>query len=255
MSTPWLTVVTVVRDDETGLQATMESLREQDLEGVEVLVVDSSADRSAAPVLADGVARVMWVEPEGIYPAMNVGLENAVGDYVHYLNAGDTLHASEVLARLRALVASTAPVWLFGPVEIVGADGSRVITPPWDYDRERAVLFSRGLFPPHQGTVAQRSALSAIGGFDTTYRIAADYAAFLRLSLLADPAQTDVVIATFTEGGASTQHWQDSFREFHRARQEILRPSGVDALREHYETAAHFAKVFAYREVILRARR
>ncbi len=255
MSTPWLTVVTVVRDDAAGLRATMESLRAQDREGVDVLVVDSSSDQGLAPEFASGVARTMWVEPEGIYPAMNVGLEHAVGDYVYYLNAGDTLHAPDVLASLRRLVLESAPEWLFGRVEIVGADGSRVITPMWDYASEKAEMFSRGLFPPHQGTVARRSLLQSVGGFDPTFRIAADYAAFLRLSLVADPLQSDLVMATFTEGGASTVHWKESFAEFHRARRTILRPRGLRAVREQLHSATHFARVFAYREVALRARR
>lgn len=255
MTTPWLTVVTVVRDDVPGLRGTVDSLRGQDRDGVDVLIVDSSADPAVASALGAGIARTMWVSPEGIYPAMNVGLEHAAGDYVYYLNAGDILHAPDVLASLRGLIVDANPTWLFGRVEIVGADGSRVVTPAWDYAQEKSALFSRGLFPPHQGTLARRDALQSFGGFDTSFRIAADYAAFLRLSLVADPCQTDLVIATFTEGGASTLHWKESFAEFHRARREILRPTGAASLRERVESARHFAKVFAYREVALRARR
>jgi hypothetical protein len=97
--------------------------------------------------------------------------------------------------------------------------------------------------------------LEQIGGFDTSYRIAADYAAFLRLSQLADPLIVDYVIAEFFEGGVSSVNWQESFREFHRARRSILQPTGTAALREQFETRVHFAKVFAYKELILRARR
>ena len=253
--TPWLTVITVVRDDPQGLEATMASLSEQDRTGVDVLVVDSSADRAHAPRAADGLARVEWTEPRGIYPAMNTGLSSAVGEYVYYLNAGDTLHSSDVLANLAGVTLDARPAWLFGRVEVVGADGTRVVTPAWDYAREKAALFARGLFPPHQGTVARTALLRDVGGFDTAYRIAADYAAFLRLSCQADPLVIDQVLATFHEGGASTQHWQESFREFHRARREILRPTGLAAVQERASTAWHFSKVFAYREVALRARR
>ena len=253
MTTPWLTVVTVVKDDEPGLRLTMDSLRSQDLDGVDVLVIDSSADRSYAPELAHGVARVLWTEPAGIYPAMNIGLAEAVGEYVYFLNAGDALHSPSVLAELHALLA-TSPDWAFGRVQIDGPQAS-VVTPMWDYAKETGTFFSRGLFPPHQGTVVRRAVLSSVGGFDTSYRIAADYAAFLRLSQVSDPLVTDLLLADFQEGGASTQHWQQSFAEFHRARTGILRPTGLAALREKADTAVHYAKVFAYREVILRARR
>jgi glycosyltransferase len=127
-----------------------------------------------------------------------------------------------------------------------------VVTPHWDYAAEKKNLFSRGFFPPHQGTVVRSDLLRGIGGFDTTYRIAADYAAFLRLSQAADPLQLSYVLATFREGGASTQNWQESFAEFHRARLSILHPSGVGRAREQASTWWHFAKVYAYREVINR---
>jgi hypothetical protein len=72
---------------------------------------------------------------------------------------------------------------------------------------------------------------------------------------MADPLVVDYVIAEFFEGGVSSVKWQESFREFHRARRLILQPTGTAALREQFETRVHFAKVFVYRELILRARR
>ena len=255
MSTPWLTVVTVVRDDEEGLRATFDSLQRADLTGVEVLIVDSSADDSYARILAKGIARCLWTEPAGIYPAMNTGLALARGDYVYYLNAGDTLQDASSLFEIRGAIEQVRPVWMFGPVEIIDAGGRSTVTPSWDYGREKNALFARGLFPPHQGTVVRAQALRAIGGFDLSYRIAADYAAFLRLSCVADPCELHGVLATFHEGGASTAHWQESFREFHRARRSILQPTGMASVRERVNTSWHFVKVLAYREVALRARR
>lgn len=252
---PLLSVITVVRDDPEGLQATMASLATQDRTGVEVVVIDGSADRAHAVEAASGIARVAWSDPRGIYPAMNEGLASAAGDYVYYLNAGDTLHSPDVLGVLMSALEGERPAWLFGRVEVVSVAGTRVMTPMWDYGRERSALFARGLFPPHQGTVARTDLLRDLGGFDPSYRIAADYAAFLGLSLRADPLILDTVLATFHEGGASTQNWQESFREFHRARLEIFRPSGLTALRERVSTAWHFSKVFTYREVARRARR
>jgi GT2 family glycosyltransferase len=252
---PWLTVVTVVKDDPKGLARTRASVRDQDLTGVEFLVIDSSGDRAAASDLAGPEARVEWVPPTGIYPAMNVGIDEAAGEYLLFLNAGDTLASASVLSQLREIVTESAPQWLFGRVAIDGTDGSRAVTPRWDYAAEKASMFSRGLFPPHQGTVVRRNLLRSIGGFDTSYRISADYAAFLRMSQAIDPLQIDLVIASFAEGGTSTQQWKASFMEFHRARRAIFQPEGLEVWQERYNTGVHFAKVFAYREVIRRARR
>jgi hypothetical protein len=259
MTDTWLSIITVVKDDYPGFVQTLESITQQNLTGVELCVVDSSIDSDAIKDALSSSTAIAhsyeWVEPIGIYPAMNTGVGQANGEYVYFLNAGDLLASADVLERLHKSTRDASPSWVFGPVRIVSVDGSSVITPAWDYAKEKSALFSRGLFPPHQGTLARRELLEQIGGFDTSYRIAADYAAFLRLSQLADPLIVDYVIAEFFEGGVSSVNWQESFREFHRARRSILQPTGTAALREQFETRVHFAKVFAYKELILRARR
>lgn len=248
-SVPLLTVVTVVKDDPDGLARTLASLAGEDLTGVEYLVVDSSADREAtgAVLAIFGVpASVAWTEPAGIYAAMNHGLALAHGRYVHFLNAGDEF-APGAVDRIRTALGSGAPAWLYGAVEIVGADGTVVVTPPLDLEAERAHAFARGRFAAHQGTVARVDLLRSHGGFDTSYRITADYAAFLHLAQAGSPVLLPGVIARFHEGGASTTGWARSLREFHHARQAILRPTGGLARREQLATARQFAAMAAHR--------
>lgn len=246
---PWLSIVTVVKDAPAELARTLDSLAAQDLADVEYLVIDSSTEPAQVPeqLAAAGVrASCSWTEPAGIYPAMNEGLQRARGELIYFLNAGDELRP-EVLGQVHALAKSTAARWLIGKVEVLDQSGSAVITPAWDFAAEQRALFARGKFAPHQGTFAHVSDLRAIGGFDTSYQIAADYAAFLALTQLSEPLMLDLVIARFHEGGLSTQRWQESFREFHRARTSILRPQGLDALKERLYGARQLIAVGLYR--------
>lgn len=255
---PWLTIVTVVKDAREDFRRTLASVSAQELDEVDYVIVDSSTDITEIPAaLAEHPSvrsRYVWNPPTGIYPAMNAGLALAVGEYVYFANAGDAFFADDVLERVRLAVEPDHPAWLFGAVQIVGTDGTRVITPAWDYQAEKTLAFSRGHFPSHQGTFVRRDLLVEQGGFDTRYSIVADYASFLRLSKVADPVRLDMVIATFAEGGVSTIRWQESFRQFHRARSAILAPRGMLALRERWETARRYALVFAHREIIGRLR-
>lgn len=249
-SEPWLTIITVVKDDPEGLSRTLKSLMGADLAAVEHLIIDSSLDRSVVVdlVASTGIpSRVEWIEPSGVYAAMNTGLAGANGEFVHFLNAGDELASPDVIPRLRETLHGTDAVWLDGAVEIVNAENSVVATPEWDYPREREWAFARGSFPPHQGTVARTSALRSIGGFDTSFTVVADYSAFLRLSQLGDPVRFTGVIARFHEGGLSTTRWARSLREFHRARLRILQPTGATARRERWATTRQFIAMATYR--------
>ena len=193
-----------------------------------------------------------WIEPSGIYPAMNRGLELATGNYIYFLNAGDTFFDASVLASARQELLSTDAAWAFGPVQIQEANGNTVITPKWDYQAEKRTGFSNGFFPPHQGTFAKRNLLLNLGGFEISYKVAADYAMFLRLSLESDPCELSFPIAKFSEGGTSTRDWKLSFREFHAARRSILHLTAVKSIRERINTSKHYCKVWIVREVLRR---
>ena len=217
----WLTIVTVVKDAPSEMARTLASLLNQDLSGTEYCVIDSSADTAqVSAMLSDSAldAEYQWVPAAGVYAAMNSGLASATGRYIYFLNAGDEL-LPDTLARVR----ETA--------------------------EQRNALFARGQFAPHQGTFASTDELREVGGFDVSYRIAADYSAFLKLTTKSTPVMLDFPIARFHEGGLSTQRWQESFREFHRARRSILQPRGTEAARELFATGRQFVAVGFYRGV------
>jgi len=257
-----LTVITVVKDDPNGFQLTVDSLAHQDSQDFELIVIDSSSNTLEIKRILDESSfsdsidvTYQWVSPEGIYSAMNQGLAFSQGEYVYFLNAGDQLDSPHILRTVIQHLNEKQATWLFGPVVMLEPDGSAVQTPTWNYQAERANFFARGLFPPHQGTFASLRAINECGGFDADYSISADYALFLKLSLLADPVIVDFPIARFTTGGLSSQQWRESFVQFHHARVEVLQPSGLNAVRERFWTKWHYTKVWIYRELIDRARR
>ena len=258
---PLFSIVTVVKDDLLGFTQSFASLASQSWEEFEFIVVDSSEDRTQIPPALQSSAlgekvKYLWVEAGGIYPAMNTGLERANGKYSYFLNAGDTFYAPDTLTRVAEKLNDSNSNWLFGPVVITNQDtNTSTTTPTWNYQDEKKNFFARGFFPSHQGTFASTQTLIDLGGFDPKYSISADYALFLKLATVSDPTEVNFPIADFVTGGVSTHNWRDSFTQFHQARREILKPQGTAALREQIWTRWHYAKVWTYRELILRARR
>jgi len=247
---PLLTIITVVRDAPIDFATTLASVSGQELAGVEYLVVDSSNDRTAiANQLADHEATYLWVPAAGIYSAMNAGLAAASGDYVLFLNAGDTLSDPVVFSEIKRILRHQAPVWLYAEVQMTDSLGQVKQTPQWDYQTEQHLFFSRGHFPCHQGTFTRREILLELGGFDTSYEIVADYVAFLKLSKIAAPVHLPKTVAVFQPGGLSSDRWRAASGEFHRARREVLAPTGISALREQFETLALLTKTAAYRSL------
>lgn len=256
---PWLSVITVVRNDPEGFQLTLNSLQRQNLTGIELVVVDGSDDSTEIPAIMDAYPEInvkyQWDTPRGIYSAMNTGIESATGEYVLFANAGDTFFADSVLASIRARLRGVQPNWIVGRVCIIESGGKTVTTGRLDYEAEKRRLFARGDFPPHQATLVRTRDLKRLGGFSGQFSISADYHAALKLSQISSPLVLDEVVMTFREGGVSTQQWRESFKEFHQARLDVFAPHGTAKWMELFDTYWHFSTVWLYRNVISRLSR
>ena len=95
-----ITLITVTYNAEKLLQPTLDSVFRQNYAALEHIVIDGASTDDTAVVAKDYMERSfasdnghevrLLVEPDnGIYDAMNKGLQMATGDYVCFLNAGD----------------------------------------------------------------------------------------------------------------------------------------------------------------------
>ena len=97
-----LSVITVCYQAAEMLQKTIDSVSQQDYKPLEYIVVDGGSTDATLDIIArhqDIITR--WVsEPDrGIYDAMNKGVTMATGEWVIFMNAGDTFAAPDVLRR------------------------------------------------------------------------------------------------------------------------------------------------------------
>ena len=245
-----ITVVSVVKDDAPGLRLTLDSFGPKPTPDSRILVLDGSADRDVIPKLLALYpfleTEYHWSPPTGVYGAMNDALNLVQSQYVYFLNAGDTLASDRVPSKLQNSLAKSSPIWAIGRVLFFSENGERLTEPPWSYERERKRLFARGVFPAHQGVVAQTEALRQQGGFDLKFRITADYVSILKLARESAPLELDFPLASFHQGGLSTSEWRLSLREFHRARMTVFRPSGLAAMREVIDTVRLHIRTYAF---------
>ncbi|GAA4779283.1 colanic acid biosynthesis glycosyltransferase WcaE [Stakelama sediminis] len=98
---PKFSIVTIVRNNAEGFEATRRSVLDQNSCDFEWIVVDgASTDKTLHLVetaFASGEAHGFSEPDRGIYDAMNKGLKAATGDYIVFLNAGDRLLESDSL--------------------------------------------------------------------------------------------------------------------------------------------------------------
>ncbi len=207
MAAPLLSIVTVNLNDRAGLERTLASVARQTFRDREVIVVDGGSTDGSVDVVraraADGLV-TDWVSEKdgGVYDAQNKGTARAHGTYCLYLNAGDALASDDALARFFAAGPAVEDL-LYGVVVFEEPDGRRRTeeTPELTWE-----LLMRTTLP-HQSTVIRRSLFERAGPYDTSFRIVADYAFFLKAFVVlgATARHVPVPLAIQVLGGQSSR--------------------------------------------------
>jgi glycosyltransferase involved in cell wall biosynthesis len=212
-SGPKFSIVTVVRDDCTGLTHTWDSIALQSFREFEWIVVDgASTDGTTAWLSELKDERVTWrSEPDdGIYDAMNKGTAMCTGDVVLYLNAGDALAASSVLADVAESWTLSRWPWAYGLGRVISPDGRLLAV--WTnvpFRRKMLELGYRSML--HQACYFGRDLLRTIGPYLVDFGVTADQELCYRAALQAEPQAIPEVVADFASGGASWQRRPDAF--------------------------------------------
>jgi hypothetical protein len=203
-----ISVVTVCYNADAVIEGCLRSVAEQTHRDIEHIVIDGlSSDGTVAAVRRyPHVTTLVSERDQGIYDAMNKGLDHVTGDYVLFLNADDRFSSATSLAKAVAAIERDrgADVY-YGWLEVRPLDGtSHVFRPPQPADVLEFMVVG---CLPHQSTLARPSVFVKTGRFDLRYRYHADYDWFLKI--LADPTidvrPVDSIIGSFRLGGASSQ--------------------------------------------------
>src|SRR5687768_11853115 len=123
MNNPWLTVITVTKDDPPGVARTLASAAALRLAGAEHIVVDGSSD-AVERAFPTGI-RVMRRSPKGVADAFNAGLADATGSWIWSLNGGDQVDARCTPELLRSLLSITEADVLIGGLTYEGVQERR----------------------------------------------------------------------------------------------------------------------------------
>jgi glycosyltransferase involved in cell wall biosynthesis len=96
-----LSIITINRNNAYGLRETMASVLNQVSPEFEYIVIDGASEDESVNVIKENQEKLTYWESEpdnGIYHAMNKGVYKANGEYLLFLNSGDSLVNEFVIA-------------------------------------------------------------------------------------------------------------------------------------------------------------
>lgn len=201
-----VTVITVAWNAAATIGDTVRSVAAQTHADLEHLVIDGASRDSTADVVASVASprtRFFSAPDKGLYDAMNKGVAMASGDIIGFLNADDFFCRTDSVALLAAGLADKAAV--SGSVAIVPADDCSRLVRAYPSRPFAPWMLRFGHMPPHPGFYATRPAFDAVGAFDPTIRIGADFEWMVRFFAV-HGLQANAIpetLVTLREGGLS----------------------------------------------------
>lgn len=210
-----ISIITVTKNNPDGFARTKASIDAQTYRNFEWIVIDGD------------------IEPDnGIYDAMNKGIDRATSDYMIFMNAGDIFADAETL---ECLVPHLNADFLYGDA----MEGRHL-------KRARHNI-AYGMITHHQAMIYKRGALR----YDTTYQIAADYK-FTAQAMGGTVKYIPLPICIFESGGISQQKTTLGRHEQKQIREELgLKAPFVAVLQA---LAVHIKKLMPWLYWALRKR-
>lgn len=214
--TPKFSVITVCYNAEKTLEDTIQSVISQTYHHVEYIIVDgASKDRTMDIVnrYRERISVVVSEPDKGLYDAMNKGIRLATGDYLCFLNAGDSFHEDDTLQQMvHSIHGNRLPDVLYGETALVDHSGHflrmRRLQAP---DILTWKSFRMGMLVCHQAFFAKRELAVS---YDLQYRFSADFDWCIKIMKQSKVLHnTHLTLIDYLSEGMTTRNHKASLKE------------------------------------------
>lgn len=207
-----ISIITVCYNSVNTIERTIKSVLNQDYPDFEYIIVDGDSNDGTLDIIKKYQESIILIsEPDnGIYDAMNKGINIATGEIIATLNSDDCYHSSNVLSRIALKYKKlNQRAIIHGNLLYIDGNSEKVKKPDLRKDRllRGPVYFQPTMFVP-------KVFYNESGLLDVRYKIAADYELMLRFYLERRPfVYIDEIITEMYSGGESDNKVLQGYRE------------------------------------------
>lgn len=232
-------IVTVVYNDILHIKETMNSVIQQSCKDIEYILIDGESTDGTKDIISTTIAscanftlkstkkgyyyleathkdyptftfKFLSEKDNGIYDAMNKGIDLATNEWINFMNCGDRFYNSNVLKKIACKKMSKYDL-IYGDTEIILGDcRTSFIRASYSSPNKLYKLFFGFC---HQSTFIKTSLQKSLP-YDTNYHLAADYDFFYKCFMEQKKIlHIPQVVASFSTGGSSDKNAWKSLKE------------------------------------------
>lgn len=206
-SMPRVSVITVVYNSKDAIEKTIRGVLEQTYPNIEYVVIDGGSNDGTVDIIKKYEGKIDYFISEkdtGVYDAMNKGIEQASGEWINFMNAGDTFCDEKVIENILLNLQDKDPVDLIygDAIEITPQKSRKKIIASVDLSE----LWKGAKFG-HESLFTRASIIKK-NKFDLSYRVSSDYDFIMKcFSLGYTFKKINIDVLLFSPPGFSRDHW------------------------------------------------
>ncbi len=177
------TIITVSYNAVDTIESTINSVLSQDYNNIEYIIIDGNSSDGTKEIIQKHNDRITkWISEKdnGIYDAMNKGIQLASGDIIGILNADDLYSANDIISKIVNQFSRYNADALYGDLKYVLKNDISKTIRFWKSGEYSEGKFLNGWMPPHPTFFVKRSLYYQLGLYRTDMPSAADYELMLR---------------------------------------------------------------------------
>jgi glycosyltransferase len=178
-----ISIITVTKNDRNNIQSCIDSVQSQNYVELEYIIIDGASTDGTVDIIKQYNSKISnWISEEdnGIYDAMNKGINMASGDIIGFLNSDDLYAGPDILELVAETFQANNTDSFYGDLVYVSKDDTNNVIRNWKSCEFNFELFKNGWHPPHPTFFVKKNIYEKYGTFDTKYKIGADYALMLK---------------------------------------------------------------------------
>ncbi|HAK28278.1 glycosyltransferase family 2 protein [Sphingobacterium multivorum] len=204
---PKISIITINYNNKIGLLETIKSVIEQSYDNYEFIIIDGNSNDGSKDIIAEHKTYLTYSasEPDnGIYHAMNKGTRISQGDFLLFLNSGDSLFCKDTLQDVSTYLSSSSDIF-YGNLKYISDDNE------WVRDYTNDIIDFEYLMRdtlPHPASFIKSTLLkNRQFPYDENLKIVSDWKFFIN-SIIKENARIKhipFVTANFIENGVSSK--------------------------------------------------
>lgn len=232
-----VSIITVVFNGEKTIQTAIDSVAAQNYSDIEYIVIDGGSQDTTLEILNRNKYRINVLiseKDDGIYFAMNKGIQLAKGELIGILNADDFYQDRNVVSDVVEQIKSTFSEGVYGDLVYVDKNDTSKVIRYWKAGKYFRNDFLWGWMPPHPTVFLKKTVYEKFGLFNTKFISAADYEFLLRI-MFKYHVHLDYlprIITRMREGGKSNISFQNRIK----ANNEDLLAWKINGLNPYFFT-------------------